>query len=425
MNIIVFVRSHNDFDHVLPILDYLIRSKSLDVTIYGLYSYEKCERHMSYVKTVLNQEVISFDQVHHNTVDRFFLNLIKVLVKVKRPKGKLLGFLFVLFEKNLQRLFSYIVSSSEKKFIKGLPSDTVIMADYGTEKHFPYNYLIHYSRIFKVPIIAYMHGYYCWENLDIIQSSKPNLPQWSRNLINNFLCGQGNREYYDSYLIGPHQKNTYFKSTLYNNFKEPSRLIEIGLPRFSYEWISKFGENSILCEKKQIDNDIKVALFLSNQKFNVDTGALEELINRLVSIKEISLKIVPHTRSGLSSLDIDNNKVLSKVTSQSSSEVIQWADIGIVYGSSIIFEMLVKGVTVVIPKFISFNTTIFESNNVCISPNSLSELEKFICDYSPENKINKDVIDNFLSDYVYGNSKTYEELMGKFYYHIVSSLKKK
>jgi hypothetical protein len=87
--------------------------------------------------------------------------------------------------------------------------------------------------------------------------------------------------------------------------------------------------------------------------------------------------------------------------------------------------MLVKGVTVVIPKFISFNTTIFESNNVCISPNSLSELEKFICDYSPENKINKDVIDNFLSDYVYGNSKTYEELMGKFYYHIVSSLKKK
>ena len=43
MKIIVFIRSHNDFDQVLPILDYLIRIKNQVVEVYGVGDdYKNC-----------------------------------------------------------------------------------------------------------------------------------------------------------------------------------------------------------------------------------------------------------------------------------------------------------------------------------------------------------------------------------------------
>ena len=67
-NIVVFIRSHNDFDHILPILDYLINVKLLNVTIYGVTSqgYEKCEKHILYVTEVLKTDIIPFEQIHYN-----------------------------------------------------------------------------------------------------------------------------------------------------------------------------------------------------------------------------------------------------------------------------------------------------------------------------------------------------------------------
>ena len=91
-NIVVFIRSHNDFDHVLPILDYLINVKLLDVVIYGIPNgYEKCEKHLSYVAEMLKMDVIRFDKIHYNSFDKFLLeitNLIQNLIH-KQQKFKL------------------------------------------------------------------------------------------------------------------------------------------------------------------------------------------------------------------------------------------------------------------------------------------------------------------------------------------------
>ena len=54
-NLIVFIRGHNDFDHILPILDYLInyKSKEVCVTIYThLYVDDKCKKHIDYLRLV-------------------------------------------------------------------------------------------------------------------------------------------------------------------------------------------------------------------------------------------------------------------------------------------------------------------------------------------------------------------------------------
>jgi hypothetical protein len=68
MKIVIFIRIHNDFDHALPIIDYLIRYKHQSVIIYGLgKEYRKCNKHISYVENVLLNKIISFE-------DEFYFN---------------------------------------------------------------------------------------------------------------------------------------------------------------------------------------------------------------------------------------------------------------------------------------------------------------------------------------------------------------
>jgi len=63
MKTIVFVRIFNDFDHALPIIDYLTRYKGQVVTIYGIgEEYKKCNKHISYLEDILSNKVIPFEE---------------------------------------------------------------------------------------------------------------------------------------------------------------------------------------------------------------------------------------------------------------------------------------------------------------------------------------------------------------------------
>ena len=415
-NIVVFVRGHNDFDHVLPILDYLIKEKLQNVTILShLYVNDKCKKHIAYVKKELNKDVIDFNSMYLSSVDKMLLRVVEVLNKDFHCKFGFLCIFFDLLKTNLRRLCHIVVSISVRKFIKSLPNNTIILADFGTENQFPYKYLIKYSNFFDIPIIAYLHGFYVFDNIDPIGVKTIENRKWLVNFINKYLFGRGNRKYYDRYLVGPNQKDKYFCSDLYRNFTEVSRVVEIGVPRFTLEWVNKFS-NINTCNEKKISDNLKVALFVSNTKFGVNTKYLNSMINQLVATSGVDLKIVPHTRSGATSLGSN----VSFVTKENSSEVIHWADVGIVYGTSIIFEMLVKGVTVIIPKFIDNNVTVFEGKNICIEVDSINDLIDCIHNLKP---INNRFLDIFIKEYVYGGFDTYKELMDEFYFNILSESK--
>ncbi len=424
-NIVVFIRSHNDFDHVLPILDYLINVKLLDVVIYGIPNgYEKCEKHLSYVAEMLKMDVIRFDKIHYNSFDKFLLeitNLIQNLIhKQQKFKLYILNLFFILILSNLRRFIQLVLSVSIRKFIKKLPDNTVILADFATESHFPYKYFIKYSNAFNIPIVSYLHGYYIFDNLNVLDLMNPRLSKTYIDLFDKYLLGRWRGEYYDSYLVGPYQKDKYFKSDMYSDFRKLSRVIEIGIPRFTREWINKFSIEQLSNKKDRVNSDIKVALFVSNVRFSVNIDAFNNLINKLSLADGIDIKIVPHTRGEV--IKIGCNNVLA--TQKSSSEIIQWADVGIVWGTSMVFEMLIRNVTVIIPKFIDSNTTIFEGKGVCIESDSIEGLIESIYNVkSEENKITGKSIDKFINEYVYGNFSTYEEVMNKFYYHIINSKK--
>jgi hypothetical protein len=197
------------------------------------------------------------------------------------------------------------------------------------------------------------------------------------------------------------------------------RFKEIGLPRYSYEWeqifVKNWGRNNV----ENTGSSINIALFLSDLKFNVNSKCLKELVDKLIDHNGVNFKIVSHTRQGVVGIHKD---AISYVTSMNSTDTIEWADIGVVYGSSIAFQMLTEDVLILIPKFIQRNRTIFEDNNVAIISDSLNEMMSFINNYKKgKNMVDKEDVSAFIQKYVYGGYDSYSEMMEEYYKHIIGS----
>ncbi len=347
MKIIVFIRSHNDFDHVLPILDYFIREKSQQVEIYGVGNdYKKCSKHIIYLENVLSSKILPFSESNLSEIDQKILKINAKISQIINKFGLINNLFRQIFMVNSTALAHFFISPSLKKFICNLSHDDIVMVDSGTERLFPYKYIIKFSNIRGIPIVSYNHGYDIFTNINPIRAVKVKNNKIIINIINKYLLRHSVVDYCNKYIVGPGQLLAYTKSiSLHKEFTEYSRVVEIGLPRFSCEWVERFYSVNLnmVRKPKKIDKKVNVAIFLSNVKFNVDVLRLDEMITVLKDNVNVNLKIVPHTRSGLTGLVNKDDKV-SYVTDLSSVEVIQWADLGIVYGSSIAFQMLVSGV---------------------------------------------------------------------------------
>ena len=433
MKIIIFIRHFNDFDNVLPIVDYLIRVKrQKDIEIYGSREddYLKCNKHFEYVTSVLGNNVKSFIDTHITKRDEFLLKIINRVKEITAPKNKTIKFIFDIFIINFIRFINLFVGNSIKRFVASLPDKAVILVDFGTEGGFPYKYLIQYCHKRQVNILAYLHGYSIYSNVDSYHSKKPILNDRLNRFVQKFIFGKYSNGQYDKYLVGPQQKETYFKSSNFNGFSAHSRIIEIGLPRYTKEWISRFVKqgsvyDSVSVLKAKFDKydtggRTNVTLFTSHSRFNVDENKINETIEMLVSCKSINLTIKIHTRSNAPKIIRDNFSKFSKyLCDYDSSEIIEWADIGIVYGTSMSIQMLVEGLVVVVPSYIDSNRTILEDNKVCVNAYSLEYMHNFLLNYPDvENIPDKDSIDSFVKKIVYGNKNTYEELMDEFCYFL-------
>ena len=419
MKIVIFIRIHNDFDHALPIIDYLIRYKHQSVIIYGLgKEYRKCNKHISYVENVLLNKIISFEDEFYLKHHKFYFGLMNSIGKFPNLKIKIVDLLFNALFSQVRRIVYYLASGSVESFVSQLSKKTVIMADFGTEGQFPYKYIIKKSQKKGIPIIAYLHGFYIWTNLNVMYIKKPKLPVNITNLLNKWLFAKGIDTYYDKYLGAPNAADTHFRSNLYPGFDKFERVVGIGIPRFSFEWIDRFARNGPVIRK--INNDkIYVALFLSGENYEVNSESLKETVDWMINSNLINLTIKPHPRVGLSGLDKNNLPIASKVSELNSSDIIEWADVGILYGCSIALEMIIRNVVVVVPKYIDNNKTIIEEKNACIAVESLQELSNFFDKYSDDAILpSKSNIDTFIKEIIYGNNSSYEEMMDKYTYFL-------
>ncbi len=429
MKIVVFFRKHNDLDQGLPIVDHLVLSKKQHVEIYGVkQAYKSCDAHLNYLKNKLGLRVRSFENTYNSKVDDIIFSTV---VKIKRlsksfPKN-IFGVILSILKHNVVRFLEYVASAPAKRFVNTLEGDSVVLVDYGTESMYPFRYILKFCKEKGIRIIAYQHGYLTMTNVNPkkIESKKTFLPTKLNNLVQPYLFAKYPRKYYDRYLVGCCQKNTLFMGNLDTDFKKSKLPLveELGIPRYCTEWENKFIHNSktncIDNHKSIFDNDasVNVVIFLHSEKFNLDQELLYKTLKELLNMKEVNLLIQPHPCSGIPSL-IKDKLFQNNISNCSSPELIEWADVGIVFGTSIGFQMLKDNVTILIPQYLDSNHTIYEENNVCVELQSIEEVVDFMSKYPfVDNLPSKLAINSFISKYIY-NNMTYNELMDAYCYFV-------
>jgi len=140
----------------------------------------------------------------------------------------------------------------------------------------------------------------------------------------------------------------------------------IGSPRYCKEWLiikSSLGVdgNNVIKNKKY---KVKILFFLPKKFINIFWAEVIRTIDFISSYKEIELILIDYdpyySKLPKYIKKRSNVKLLSISKEYSTSKVIEWADIVLHVGSSLVFEFLIKEKISVFPRYLTSNTQISE-----------------------------------------------------------------
>ena len=140
----------------------------------------------------------------------------------------------------------------------------------------------------------------------------------------------------------------------------------IGSPRYCKEWLiikSSLGVdgNKVIVNKKY---KVKILFFLPKKFINIFWAEVIRTIDFISSYKEIELILIDYdpyySKLPKYIKKRSNVKLLSISKEYSTSKVIEWADIVLHVGSSLVFEFLIKEKISVFPRYLTSNTQISE-----------------------------------------------------------------
>jgi hypothetical protein len=421
MKILVIIRSHNDFDHILPYLDYLVKN-SIDMVVYLENNHiPNIEMHLRYLKKHLKYNIY--------ILDNEYSNLTRFIVFVKKKIGSYLFYLkrkwyFFPIVAVLTRLSLFLdhFYKNDIYLLLDKHNPTSILLDYGNEVSVYGRHMSTYCRKKGVNLIGYLHGYSIYTNLNTLKKYSTKIG-FLKKLIIKISKPKNPSVYCDCYISGVLQKETSFRSSTFRangfNPSEVYRVKEIGIPRFTREWSSQY-KDKILEKKGKFQygnyNSINVVLFLSDIKFNTIEENLYNMFDELSTIDNINLVFKPHTRKQLSGYNSEKMNAFD-ATKIPSNILIDWADLAIIYGSSIGIQCLLDDVVLVVPNYIHTNSTIYEQHKVCVSVDSEIELSNLLNKknlFEIQSLVDKKMVENFIKKIVYNNN-CYDKLLESFH----------
>ncbi|MBT5398940.1 hypothetical protein HOL24_00200, partial [bacterium] len=378
-NILVFIDSYNDVDHILPILHYLYRYKDVNISIMNtsVLGVEEYSDKIKYIQNELHIDISQFYD-HLNYYAIVVRNYNKLQKRVYMHKDKALFLPLIAFLSWTWPLVLFFLKLSMKNFFQSLNPD-IIMLDLGKERRIPGRAVVNLANDTGIPVIGYAHGYFLYTNTEPFVKNKVKL-SLPKKLLKRITHLRRKTVYCDRYIVGMNQKKTLFKSSAMSGYNEKllNRVNEIGLPRFTKEWTNIY--------RKKIDSSkftygqsekINVVFFLSAFKYNVLVEELITTMKLLANNDDINFVFKPHTRIGFV-YDGDPRELGYNAEEVSSIALSKWSDVAIVYGSSIGFQSLLDNVPVVMPQYLHRNTTIYEENDVCITVQSYKELSNVL-----------------------------------------------
>jgi hypothetical protein len=162
---------------------------------------------------------------------------------------------------------------------------------------------------------------------------------------------------------------------------------------------------------------INVVLFLSRVKQNVLEREFFDMLNLLSDINNINFVYKSHPRLFF---DIDKGYNASNINS---FQLSAWADVSILFGSSIAIHLLLDNVPIIVPSFVHTNSTILEKYKICITAKDIGELETLLSNNTKDeirNLIDNTKVERFLNKYL-DSHKDYEQIMQEYYEAMVSN----
>ncbi len=423
-NFIIFFGSFNELDMILPFIDY-VHTKYDDKVV--LYSTKRnipgVDCHLEFLRT---QHHLKSNFFFDEQCFRKYKNVLSLHDRIirlrKRRKAKkrhirYISYIFSIIILIVKRVLECFLEIPIGRFVDKLNYSDKIMVTVLSEVAFPNRAAVKIAEKRSIKTVAYDHGFFLYTNL-ITTRSSINVKS-VRKKIYNLISGK--RYYCSSYITGNSHKDTWFRSHTFENFKELDRVHEISTPRYTKEWIRIFRER--LMNNKQFvygdENKLNVVFFLSQQHLNVYEMELVNTLQELSKIDNINFVYKPHTR-GFYGIDASTIKGFN-ASNVNSILLSAWADVGIVFGSSIGLQLLLDNVPIIVPSYIHFNSYIIEKYKICITANSLEDLITILSDNTKEDIVK--LIDNrkrdkFLNKFLEAN-KSYKQIMKEYYEAVV------
>jgi len=358
---IFFVKSFNDIDHITPLVDYICGSTEYEAELFcNVCSYNFAENHnIKYLKRVYGLEVNPiWGGKEASFVERKMFSLIAFLESLNASWKKYLPHTFFIKVALVNFLYRNLPGWRNRFFENKKPD--ILVFDSTSPSQPQHLYIVRAAQKNNIPVFCVPHGLIIYTNKYINNH---------RNLIKGKKL-----VFFDKYIFSGEQ--TKF---LTDRGVQPEKIVEIGSARYCPEWM-KIYQEKVAPEKFSFSSskeNLKVVIFLSQEIYNVNSRLLQDTITELARLKYIDLVIKPHTRgmtrAYLSSIANGGNiKICDEV---SSVALCDWADVGIVYGSSIAIQVLYAKKILIYPSYIDSNTTLFADLGAACIVSSLDELE--------------------------------------------------
>ena len=423
-NFIIFFSSFNELDMILPFIDYVL-TKYDDKVV--LYSTERnipgVDCHLEFLRTQHHlKSNFFFDEQcfrKYKNVLSFRDRIIRTWNKrrAKKKTIRYISYIFSIIILIIRRVIELFLEIPIGRFVDKQNYSDKIMVTVFSEGAFPNRAVVKIAEKRSIKTVAYDHGFFLYANLGNTNKSI-NMKSVRREI---YKLISGKRYYCSSYITGNSHKDTWFRSNTIEDFKELDRVYEISTPRYTKEWVRIFRER--LMNNKQFiygdENKLNVVFFLSRQHLNVNEMEFINTLQKLSKIDNINFVYKPHTRG----FDVIDESTINGFNASDVNSILlsAWADVGIVFGSSIGLQLLLDNVPIIVPSYIHFNSYIIEKYKICITANSLEDLITILSDNTKEDIVK--LIDNrkrdkFLNKFLEAN-KSYKQIMKEYYEAVV------
>ena len=184
------------------------------------------------------------------------------------------------------------------------------------------------------------------------------------------------------YLV-PSQHNKQIYDQLF-----PQENIRVGgNVRMDKSWVKELSRGQVVPFSALPENKVKVAIMLSKMNYGVEAENLKLTIRTLGTMPDVSLALKPHTRGMKFDFmpleEIGHGIIADDI---SSTSLINWADVLLMTGSSVVFHAMVAGKVAGFLKYCQSLETIFDDGKSCVRFDSLSQLQEYIQSYAKDGK---------------------------------------